>query len=114
MKMKSFALLAASGLLATTFAYAAAPATADDAAFGAQSTQQNTLSDNIGQSVPQNTLSDNSSMQNNMQNPNTDNSQTNSTPSTDTNSSDATNSSGANSSDAGTPERDSATGDDDY
>jgi len=88
MKMKSFAILATSGLLAATFAYAV-PALADDT---------------TGQSMQQSSPSDNS-----MQNQSNDNSQAGSSSSTDMNNSGST-----TNTDEGTPERDSATGDDDY
>ena len=89
MKMKSFAILATSGLLAAGLSYGV-PALADDTSTSGQSMQQSSPSDN------------------NAQNPSTDTSQGNSS------SSDMNNNSGTSNTDEGTPERDSATGDDDY
>jgi hypothetical protein len=95
MKVKSFAILATSSLLAAAFTYAV-PALADDMAPSAQEMQQS--------------LADNSSTTTQNANPtqNDLNSNTNS----------ATSNSAANNqptiTDEAAPERDSATGDDDY
>lgn len=90
MKMKSFAMLAMSGLLTASFAYIA-PAMADDAGGG-------------NQSMP-------APSDNGMQNQSNDMSNMNNNPSND-NMNNPNNSTSGSSSDSGMP--DTATGDDDY
>jgi hypothetical protein len=93
MKMKSFAMLAMSGLLATSFGYVAKAMAEGDA------------SSNNGQSM-QTVPSDN-----NMQNPGSS-SQNNSGSSSDMNNNSNNNGSSSSGTDEGSP--DTATGDDDY